>query len=416
MPTLSSSSRTGLAYKLEGVYPTNFGVAPNGNGTFLAMTGESLSYDVKTESSKAIRTDRQTPDIVQVGASAQGGFNFEQQYKEYDPFLQGILQGDFSVYGTAGVSAAIATLTLASGSITAGAAPTGGDAFTTLKKGQWFSVIPAAGASAQVKAYLKGRAFRVSPTTAPTATVITLDPATPMDTVTAGASLSGASISSAVATNGTTMKSYTIEVLHADINQYRVFSGLIPSKMDLKLSVGSIVTGSFEFMGKAGAMNGASGMGTPTDSLGYTPANATKGVFDILEGGTSISATTFIKSADISIDNGLRAQEAIGVFGNAGVAAGTLKVTGKLEVYFADSTMYQKFLSGSASSIALPVLDVDGNGYIFVFPRVKYTAAKVNAGGQDQDNMLSMDWQALPDLDPTSSTYNKSVAIYRVGA
>jgi hypothetical protein len=416
MPALSASNRSQLAYKLEGVYPTNFGVPQGGNGTLLNMNSESLDYTVKTESSKAIRSDRQTPDLVQVSASAQGGFSFEAQYREYDPFIQGALQGDFAAYGTNGVSAAIANLALAAASITAGAAPTGGDAFTTLGKGQWFTIIPDAAASSDVKSYLKGRAFRTSATVATTATVIALDAATPIDTAKAGNSLAGAKISSSVASNGNTMRSYTFEVGHADISQFRQYTGMIPSKMDVKLSVGAIVTGNFDFMGKSFNLLGATSMGSAGSSQTFTPANATRGVFDIFENGQSITATTYIKSADFSIDNTLAAQEAVGVFGNAGIRAGTMKVMGKLEVYFADAVMYRKLLDGVASSLTIPLLDVDGNGYVYFFPRIKYSAAKVATGGLDQDNMLSMDWQALPDTSTGLPYSGKTVVVYRVGA
>ena len=414
MPTLAASNRTQLAYKLEGAYPTNFGTLQGGNGTLVRMTGESFDYNVKTEQSKEIRADRQVTDTIPVSATAQGGFNFEMSFKEYDWVLEGIAQNTFAAYGTAGLSAAIATLTLAAGSITAGAAPTGNDAFTTLQKGQWFSVKPPIGATQAVKDYFAGRAFRVSTVTAPTSTVITLDAATPINTTIAGTSMSGGMISSSSLVNGSAMKSYSIEVGHLDISQYRQYLGMIPSKMDLKIGVGSIITGSVDFMGKAMTMAASTGMGTPVNSQSYTPANAVKGVFDIFEGGASITATTYIKSADISIDNSLRGQEAVGVFGNAGVAAGTIKASGKLEVYFADAVLYNKFLNNTETSFSIPVMDKDGNGYVIFFPRVKYTAAKVNSSGLDQDDMLSLDFTALMDTAATASTYLKTFAIYRV--
>jgi hypothetical protein len=415
MPTLSSSNRAQLAYKLEGTYPTNFGSLQPGNGKKLRYTGESLDYTIKTESSKEIRSDRQVTDVVQVSASPQGGFNFELSYLEYDPLLAAVMQGSWIEYGTGGVSAAITTLTLASTTVTAGAAPTGNDAFVNLSMGDWFSVIPAAGASAAVKAYFAGRAFRCSLSAAPTSTVITLDASTPIDTVIAGTSLSGAKISSAKVSNGAVMKSYSLEVGHLDIGQFRQYTGMVPSKVDLKLGVGNIITGSMDFLGKGSVMAQTTGMGSVTDSETFTPANAVKGVFDVFEGGASISATTYIKSLDVSIDNSLRAQEAVGVFGNAGLAAGTLKAGGKLEVYFADATMYNKFLNNTDSSISVPLLDKEGNGYVVVFHRIKYTASKMNAGGLDQDNMLSLDYTGLMDNDVTSASYEKTVTIYRVG-
>lgn len=415
MPNLSASNRSQLSYKLEGTYPANFGVLAGGNGTLVNMLSESLDYAVKTEQSKQLRQDRSVADIVQVSASSSGGFAFEAQYKEYDPFIEGVMQNAFTVYGTNGVSASIATLTMTSTTATAGAAPTGNDAFTGLKKGQWIALIPPAGATQAVKDYLAGRAFRLSLATAPTSTVLTFDAATPFSTALGGASISAGFVASSRVDNGNVMKSYTLEVQHGDITQFRQYFGMIPSKMDLKLSVGSIVTGGFEFQGKSFLLVQATGMGTPTAAQTYTPANATRGVFDFLEGGTSLSALTFIKSADLSIDNKLRIQEAVGVFGAAGVGAGTMEIKGKLEVYFAEHTLYQKLLNGTASSLAIPLLDVAGNGYVYYFPRIKYTAAKVATGGQDQDNMLSMDFTALPDVTVGSDTLGKTVLVYRVG-
>lgn len=413
---LSSSNRSQLSWQLEGTYPTNFGVPQGGNGKNLNMVSETFDYVVKTEASKTIRADRLVLDIVQVGASSAGGFAFEAQYREYDPFIQGVIGNDFSVYGTDGLSDDLPALTFASTTITAGTATSGADSFATLPKGAWFCLIPVDTASAAVKAYFAARAFRVSATVDPTTTVITLDAATPIDTSKAGASmLTGASVSSSWVYNGTTMKSYTMEVGHGDISRFRQYTGMVPSKMALKLSVGAIVTGSFEFMGKSFNLLNATGNGTAAASQTFTPANATRGVFDIFEGGTSISATTYIKSGEFTIDGTLRMQDAIGVFGAAGIGAGTLKMTGKLEVYFADSVIYNKLLTGVASGFTLPLLDVDGNGYVYVFPRIKYTAAKVAVGGIDQDNMLQMDFEATYDSNSASPTFGKGVAVYRVG-
>lgn len=422
MPTLAASNRTQLAVKLEGAYPTNWGVPQGGNGTLMNLTSENLDFNTKTETSKQLRSDRAILDIVQVGAQSAGGFGFEAQYRDYDPMIEGIMQAPFTAYGTNGISGAFAgTLTMTSTTVlTSSVASAGADLFTTLEKGQWFSIIPAAGASAAVKAYLKSRAFRLSASVSPTSTVLTLDAATPVDTSILTAPLgAGWKISSSRVSNGNTMNSYTLEVQHNDIQQYRVYTGMIPSKMDLKLSVGAILTGNFEFMGKSFQLknsgNGGSVMGSPLAAQTYTPANATSGIFDIFENGASISATTYIKSADISIDNSLRIQDAVGVFGAAGVAPGTLICNFKLEVYFADSVIYRKLLDNTASSLTIPVLDVDGNGYIYYFPRVRYTSAKVGTQGQDQDNMLSMEAQAIPDNVVGSPTIGRTVVIYRVG-
>lgn len=421
--TLSSSNRSQLSYRLEGPYPQNFGVPQTGTSTNLAMLSETMDLTIKNDQSKAIRADRSVADLVQVGATSGGGFAYEAQYREYDPFILAALQCDtYTAYGTDGLSTASAgTLTVTSATVlTASVAATGADALTSMVAGQWITIIPS-GVSAVVAAYFARRPVRLA--SVPTSTVITLDAITPLDLTVVGLAAgtvlpAGYQISSAVAMNSNVMKSYTIEVGHADISRYRQFTGQVVSKMDVKLAVGSIVNGSFEFMGKfmnlnttANAPTGAS----PTVSQTFTPANATKGVFDILEGGQSISVSTFIKSGEFTIDNTLRIQDAIGVFGAAGIGAGTFNPTGKIEVYFADSVMYNKFLNGTASSLTIPLLDVNGNGYVYYFPRIKYSAAKVSVGGLDQDNMISLDWQGTPDQN-AGPTFGKAVVIYRVGA
>jgi hypothetical protein len=422
MPILSSSNRSQLAYKLEGTYPTNFGASALSVGTNLLMLSESLDYTVKNESSKAIRNDRQVSDTVQVSASSQGGFAFEHVWREYDPFILGVLQANaYTAYGVSGTGSAlpaITTFTATSITFTSTTAATPTNDVSALVRGQWFMMKAPAGASAAVRAWFDSHPLRVALTGGTLSiTQIPIDTVTPIDTAIVGTSLiAGATIGTAYATHSNVMKSYEIEVQHADISLYRKYKGMVPSKMDLKLSVGSIVTGSFEFMGKSFALDATTGMGSAVASQIFTPANATKGIFDIIEGGASITATTFIKSGDIMIDNALRAQEAIAVFGTAGIGAGTMNITGKLEVYFADATMYAKFIAGSASSLSIPIIDVGGNGYVYYFPRIKYTAAKVATGGLDQDNMLSMDWQALPDVGVGSPTLGSSIVIYRIGA
>lgn len=419
MPILSASNLSQLTYKLEGTYPTNFGVIQGGNGTKLNMLSETFDYTIKTESSKSIRSDRQVPDLVQVGATAQGGFSFEHQFKEYDAFIQAVVANDYTHYGTNGVSSALPAISTISGTaITFGSATAGADILTGLDKGQWFVLKPPAGATQAVKDWFASHPLRVSTSTAPTSTVLTVDASTPINTTVVGVSMAaGATIASSRAANGSLQKTYTIEVGHADVSLFRQYLGMICGKMSIKLNVGSIVTGDFEFVGKGMTypIPTSTGMGTAVASQTYTPANATRGIFDIIEDGASITATTYIKSGEFSIDNSLRAQDAVGVFGSAGVALGTMQIMGKLEVYFADATMYNKLLSGAASSICIPILDVDGNGYVYYFPRIKYAAAKVNAGGLDQDNMLSMDFQALPDVTAGSPTLGKSVVVYRVG-
>lgn len=401
--TFATTNRAQLRLIKESV----FGEIPaSGNPNNLRMTGESLAFAITTETSKEIRSDRQVTDLIQTGASASGDINFELSYGEYDPLIEAIMQSAYTVYGVNGVGAAIPTsATFSASALTAGAAPTGASAFNLLAKGQWVkisgSTIPG-----------QNGWFQLSNTTAPTATVLTFE-GSPFTGAT-GDGGTAVRISASRISNGATLNSYTIEraLLDATPNQYFAYRGMCASKMSLKFAAGSVVGGSFSFMGKDAQRQDNSTMlpGTPVDSKTFDVMNAVAGVGNIMEGGALMTGT-YIKSADISIDNSLRAQTAIGTLGAVGIGTGSLQVSGTLEVYLADGSMWDKFRNNTSSAISLRATDGMGNGYVFTFPRIKYGDAKVSAGAIDQDVMLSMPFTAI--MDPTSG---KTLIIDRAGA
>lgn len=398
MPT-ASSNRVALRYILESA----FGTTPaTGNPNNLRITGESLAFALQTESSKEIRSDRQVTDLVQVGASASGGLNFEMSYKEFDPLLEAVFMSSWTVYGTNGVGTALAlTIDSAAGTLTAGTAPTGNDAFSNLAVGQFFRLAAPSDAA-------DGAILRVA---SRTATAITVAAATPIPGTGSRPSVAGCTISTSRLANGATMRAFTIEKAMEDVNQFFAYRGMNASKLSMSFQSGSIVTGSLDFMGKDSLRSGSTTLpGTPVQSATYDVVNAVSGVGNILENGSPL-AGTFIKSLKFDLDNKLRGQDAIGVLGYAGIAPGTLAVSGEMEVYLADGSMYDKFINNTASSVIWTMKDNAGNGYAITMPKVKYADAKVQAGGLDQDVMLSMPFTALMD-----ATTGKTVLLDRFGA
>lgn len=398
--TLATTNRAQLRYIAESAFGTIPGV---GNPNDLRFTGESLAFSIKTDTSKEIRSDRQTTDLVQVGASAQGGINFELSYKEFDTFLQAALMGTWSPYGTAGVSAAMSLdINSTAGTIDA-TGITGNDDFANLAVGQWFK-LNAPGDAAD-------GAFLQVATRDGTTDTITVSAATPIPGSGTRTAVAGCTIASSRLVNGTTMRSFTLERGLTDVNQFFAYRGMNLGKMSMSFASGSIVTGSFDFTGKDADLAGATQLpGTPVASQTYDVMNAVNGVGNILENGTAL-AGTFIKSLKIDIDNKLRSQDGIGSLGAVGIGAGTLAVTGEIELYLANGTMYQKFIDNTASSIMWSVKDGAGNGYVFQLPKLRYSDAKVVAGNSDADVMLSMPFTAL--MDPTTG---KTLLIDRLGA
>lgn len=404
MPT-ASSNRVALRYILESTY----GVTPTtGNPKELRMTGESLAYAIQKDSTKEIRSDRQTTGLIPVGASASGGLNFELSYKEYDDLFQASFMDTWVAYGTNGVGAAASlTIDSAGGVITWGTVatpvpPTGADALTGAngpKVGQFF-LLKAPGDLANLAV------LRVA---AVTASSITVSSTTPIPG-SGSRAVAGSSISSSRLFNGTTQRSFSIERGALDVNQFFMYRGMNANKLSLSMASGAFVNGSFDFMGKDSVRTGATGLpGTPIPQTNFDVINALTGVGNILENGAAL-ANTFIKSLKLDIGNTLRGQDAIGTLGFVGVVPGSLDITGELEVYLADGAMYDKFINNTASSMIWTMKDAAGNGYAMTLPRIHYSDAKVMAGSKDQDMMLSMPFTAILD-----SVTGKAVIMDRFG-
>jgi hypothetical protein len=384
--SLASANLAQMRYILESVYGTTPGA---GNGSNLRMTGESLAFGIQTDSSKEIRSDRQTTDVVQTGASASGDVNFELSYKEYDNFLQAALMGTWSTWGTAGVGAVIPTsATFAASTLTAGGATSGNSIFTNLAAGQWVrisgSTIPGQNKIAQV-----------SKTVAPTSTILTFE-GTPFTGLTGNGGVAVV-VNTMRLTTGTTQRSFTLEKAFTDITQFFAYRGMNANKMSMNFQSGSIVTGAFGFIGKDSVRGAVTTLpGSPAASQTGDVMNAVAGVGNVYEGGSALTGT-FIKSLSLDLNNNLRGQSAIGTLGNAGIAPGSIELTGTMEVYLADGTLYDKFIANTASSLGWTVQDGAGQGYGFNLPKVKYSDAKVTAGSLNQDVMLSLPFRALMD-------------------
>jgi hypothetical protein len=371
------------------------GVTPgSGNGINLRMTNQSLKAAVKTVKSNEISSTRMVSGSTNVDIDVDGGFDFEMSGKEYDPFLEGVVYGSFAHYGTAGLGTTF-SCTTAADSITAAVAPTTTSAFTNLANGSWIKLNPPVGASTAIKDYFADKWFKVSGTTS---TVITLDASTQIAAPGLGiTAVAGYAITQSVVSNGNTDKYFTFEYDQTDIVQKLWYKGCQTNTLSLKLEVGSIITGSFGFIGMSHDISATTVLpGSPVASQSLEVMNAVTDVGMVMENGANLlTAGSFIKSVSLDINNNLRAQKAVGVYGNAGVGTGELAVSGSMEVYFTDATYYRKWLDGTTTSLVIGMADRAGNGYLVELDKVKFRDGGLNPGGKDSDVMLSLPFDAF---------------------
>lgn len=372
----------------QGVTPTT------GNGVNLRMTNPTMKAAVSSVKSNEISSTRMVSGSTNTDLTVDGGFDFELLGKEYDPFIESVVYGTFAHYGTAGLGTTF-SCTTATTSITAAAAPTGNSAFTGLAVGSWFKLNAPAGASAAIKAYFADRWFKVASTTS---TVITLDASTPISGVGLGITAqAGYAITQSVVSNGNTTRFFTFEYAQTDISQFLFYKGMQTNSMSLSLQPGSIITGSFDFMGMSHDITQTSVLpGAPVASQSLDPMNAVTDVGLVMEGGSNLlTGSSFIKSASLEINNNLRAQKSLGVYGNSGVGVGELAVSGSMEIYFENANYYKKWLDGATTSLVLGMADQLGNGYLVEMEKVKFRDGGLNPGGKDGDAMLTLPFDAF---------------------
>ena len=378
--TIASSNFTTLSYSPESTY----GEIPDTKPfRYVPMTGESLQYTKESITSNTLESSRQITDQVQTGFQVGGGFDYELAPKYYDEFMQGIM---WSTWGTATSEEGGIELTVVatSGTLTA----TAGTTFGTLIAGDFVQI-------SGMDAVGNNGVFQVDEATSATEIIVhdydsTLVDVTDNTTVTVrGNSIKNAKVD----------WSYYFEknITDLDPDEFFSYSGCKANSFSVSAQSSSIVTGSFDFVGQTSeeyATNTRSDSAVQTTTL----AGILNAVGDV--GGVRINGVTqssiYFQSLDFSIENNLRGIQAIGTKGNVDVSPGQFGVTGTLNAYFSDKTMYKKFLDDEEFSLSYEVIDTSTKeGFSFYFPRVVISSSTMSASGSDQDLVENISWTAL---------------------
>lgn len=363
---MSDTSRVQLAYVPE----TSFGVQVTGsNLQILRITGESLKQDVASSQSKEIRSDRQVASIRRSRITASGGINFELSYGTYDEMLAAALMDDaWSMPET--ICSAATVSAEANGNKFTGT-------FTAPDVGSWIKV--SGFTNAANNGYFKVVAGSTSEITVSGGTLVNEASATGI-TITQGAEI----------VNGTALQTFNLERKYEDLtSELSLFLGMAINSLSLNIPVEGEITGGLEFLGSSESSETASG-GTGYDAATTTEHMTALDVQNLLENQAAMS----IRSFTLNLNNNLRQRAIVGSSGVLSIGSGRCIVSGTLEAYYASKAIYDKYLNGTATALALLLQDPAGNGYIIDLPAVKYTAGERPAPSADDDVMMTLSWAA----------------------
>lgn len=201
--------------------------------------------------------------------------------------------------------------------------------------------------------------------------------------------------------NGTTEKSYSIERQYADHSpvDYEVFTGMEIDQLSLQMTAQAIMTGSASFQGlnattSTTRTSGATDVAAPTNSVYNTSSNVGR----IAENGSSIiGGANYVLDASIQIANNLRRNNAVGSLPSVAIQQGECTITGRLNTYFANTTLYAKVLANTASSFDIRVQRSDESYHTLLIdlPKLKYSGGSPQVGGKNQDVTIPLDFQSF---------------------
>lgn len=199
---------------------------------------------------------------------------------------------------------------------------------------------------------------------------------------------------------GTAPKYFSIEDAANDISQFRLFTGMSVSTLNVSIAPNQMVTATFDMVGKTGtqaATTGSTG-GTPTASSANAPFDSYSGTIE--DGGSAISIVT---SIDFSVTNSLAPTFVVGSDSAQQLEFGRAVIEGTMTVYYEDAALINKFLNETESSIEVSVNDPSGaSAYTFLFPRVKYNGASVPVQNP-QSRLITLPFVSLYDTTENSN-------------
>lgn len=371
MPSISQA----VSVKLKYVAETTAGTTPAAALTLLRYTTSSFNLTIGTTTSSEIVTTRDYSDLVRVSGSTGGDIGFEYSFAEYRPFVESAVGGTFST----AVAITAATISVDSTTNTI-------SGFTTVNilAGHWIKVAGFTNAG-------NNGIHKVS-SVATTSVVVSSSYST-LVTETTGASIT---ISGRSVRNSTQKKTFSVEEEYSDLTTtFAVYKGQQVNTMALNAASGSIINGSFGFMGMTGAY-GAATAGTGAEVAASTNPlmSAQANIGTVYIDGVAQTGIYF-KNINLTTSNQARSLDAMGQLYPVAVNLGSLEVKFAATAYFSDTTLLTKFVNGTAFSLVYSFLDSNSKYIVIDCPNCKFDSGTLDGKTLNNEVMQSLSMTAL---------------------
>lgn len=356
------------------------------------LTGEGFSEKKSRSRPAEIRATGDAAHAVTTQVEASGSLNFALSAGTYDGFLESLLNGTFTdvtVTGAAADTAAVA----GTNKFTAGASK-----FTAVIVGTWIKtsgfatqanngfhrVIAKAGNGADIT--VSSQSVLVNET--PTGTNFLLK--------------------SSYMRNGVAITSLWVQKKFAAA-LFLEYAGSYVTSATITAQVGDFITGSFNFLVKSEAKAiTEQSTGAVLDPPSGRVIDTVTGFSNLTTDDTAIAGISQGLELTVTKENA-HSQFGIGSAAAVGMTRGTLMLSGKLTMYFANFTLYDLYKAETDKRITFRALDDQSKGYIFTLPTCTIMNPAVVAGGPDTDVLAAFELEGNPA--PSSDTVYSGITI-----
>ena len=208
---------------------------------------------------------------------------------------------------------------------------------------------------------------------------------------------------------GTTLKSLSVEDYLADIDQAKLFTGMVVSQASFSMQPNQMVTTTFSLIGKDMALSTTEK--TVTAATINQPFDAYSGDFRIGDHDGALSALTAVTSIDFTINNNVNPTFVIGESTTPQLEFGRCEIEGTITAYVENATLLNRFLNEVETAFDVSINDPSGNNeYKFFFPKVKINSADTPVENP-QSRLVTLSFVAL--YDDASGGEASNIVIYR---
>lgn len=198
---------------------------------------------------------------------------------------------------------------------------------------------------------------------------------------------------------GTTRHSYTLERNFGDIadKPYHRFTGVEFNTLDLSVAANSIAKIKLGVIGQ-GMTIGAAALASSSYAAAPTTEVMDSFTGQLTEGGVVLAMLTELS---MNVTNNMESRFVVGSRNSLRPSIGRIIVSGNATAFFEDSTLLEKFLNETDSSLEFDLPDLAGNLLTVVVPKMRYMGGQPDVKGEGPI-LLTMPWQAM--LDPATGT------------